>query len=90
MKLEFIDVTRAFFQAKAKREVYVELPEEDETTGMWETADIDAWNQGCGIELGGTLHGGTPGHGIQAGHGVRVRVGTSWWRYTVMISLQAD
>ena len=28
-KLEFIDVRRAYFHAKARREVYVELPEED-------------------------------------------------------------
>ena len=29
MKLEFIDVRRAFFHADARREVYVALPEED-------------------------------------------------------------
>ena len=29
LKLDFIDVRRAYFHAKAKRDVYVELPEED-------------------------------------------------------------
>ena len=34
MKLEFIDISRAFFHAEARREVYVELPEEDAEEGM--------------------------------------------------------
>ena len=34
MKLDFIDIRRAFFQALAKRNVYVELPEEDSQPGM--------------------------------------------------------
>ena len=34
LKLEFIDVKRAFFHAEARREVYVDLPEEDGTPGM--------------------------------------------------------
>ena len=29
MKIEFIDIKRAYLQADAKREVFVELPEED-------------------------------------------------------------
>ena len=33
MKLDFIDVRRAYFQAKARRSVYVKLPEEDATPG---------------------------------------------------------
>ena len=33
MKLEFIDIRRAFFHAEARRKVYVELPEEDMETG---------------------------------------------------------
>ena len=33
-KLEFIDVRRAYFHAKARRKVYVELPEEDKEPGM--------------------------------------------------------
>ena len=33
-KLEFIDVRRAYLQAQARREVYVELPEEDQEEGM--------------------------------------------------------
>ena len=34
MKLDFIDVRRAFFHAKCLREVYVELPPEDAEEGM--------------------------------------------------------
>ena len=34
MKLEFIDVRRVYLQACARREVYVELPEEDQEEGM--------------------------------------------------------
>ena len=34
MKLEFIDVRRAYFQANAVRDVFVELPEEDAEEGM--------------------------------------------------------
>ena len=34
MKLNFIDVKRAYFHAKCKRNVYVRLPEEDKEDGM--------------------------------------------------------
>ena len=34
MKMEFIDVRRAYFHAKAIREMFVELPEEDMQEGM--------------------------------------------------------
>ena len=34
MKLDFIDIRRAFFHAKAKRAVYVELPPEEAQDGM--------------------------------------------------------
>ena len=34
MKLDFIDISRAYFQAEAIREVYVELPGEDNEEGM--------------------------------------------------------
>ena len=34
MKIDFIDISRAFFQADAIREVYVELPPEDAGQGM--------------------------------------------------------
>ena len=33
-KLDFIDVRRAYFHAKARRKVYVELPAEDHQPGM--------------------------------------------------------
>ena len=34
LKLEFIDVRRAYFHAKARRKVYIELLEEDNQPGM--------------------------------------------------------
>ena len=34
MKIEFMDIKRAFFHATARREVYVELPQEDAQEGM--------------------------------------------------------
>ena len=34
MKLDFIDISRAYFQADAIREVYVDLPHEDWEEGM--------------------------------------------------------
>ena len=34
MKLDFIDVKRAYFHAKARREMYVDLPPEDKEDGM--------------------------------------------------------
>ena len=34
MKLDFIDVRRVYFHAKARREVYVKLPAEDSEEGM--------------------------------------------------------
>ena len=34
MKLEFIDIRRAFFHAPARRKVFVQLPEEDAEEGM--------------------------------------------------------
>ena len=34
MKLDFVDVRRAYFHAKARRDIYVALPAEDATDGM--------------------------------------------------------
>ena len=34
MKLDFIDIRRAYFHSKARREVYAQLPEEDYAEGM--------------------------------------------------------
>ena len=34
MKIDFVDIRRAYFHADARREVYVELPAEDEEEGM--------------------------------------------------------
>jgi hypothetical protein len=33
MRLDFIDVTRAYFRARARREVHVDLPQEDHEEG---------------------------------------------------------
>ena len=42
MKLEFIDVRRAYFHAETRREVFVELPEED-----WEKACVENSENQC-------------------------------------------
>ena len=34
MKIDFVDISRAYFQADAIREVYVQLPDEDWEEGM--------------------------------------------------------
>ena len=34
MKLAFVDVKRAYFYAKAKKDIFVKLPEEDSAPGM--------------------------------------------------------
>ena len=34
MKIDFIDISRAFFHAEALRKVYITLPEEDSEEGM--------------------------------------------------------
>ena len=34
MKLDFIDIRRAYFHAKARRDVFIKLPEEDAEEGM--------------------------------------------------------
>ena len=34
MKIDFIDIRKAYFQTAAIRDVYVELPEEDMEEGM--------------------------------------------------------
>ena len=34
MKLDFIDIRRAYFHAKSKRDVYIKLPSEDAEEGM--------------------------------------------------------
>ena len=34
MKIDFIDVKRAYLHAKCKRDVYIQLPNEDSEAGM--------------------------------------------------------
>ena len=34
MKLDFIDVRRAYFHADTRTEIYIDLPDEDATPGM--------------------------------------------------------
>jgi len=43
MKLDFIDVRRAYFHAKCRRDVYVELPEEDAEEGMCGKANMSIY-----------------------------------------------
>ena len=48
------DISRAYFHARAERDVYVRLPDEDRggrRTIMWETPIFDVWNQGRREEL---------------------------------------
>ena len=53
MKLDFIDTSRAYFQADVVREVYVELPLEKLGRGnVWQTQGILAWDKRCCPELG--------------------------------------
>ena len=48
MKLDFIDVRRAYFNAKARRLVYVDLCEEDKAEGDFEeAARSTAWLHFC-------------------------------------------
>lgn len=55
------DVSRAYFHAKARRDVFVKIARED-----WDEGDdgkcgwlpIDVWNEGCSEQLGSQVHGG--------------------------------
>ena len=46
-KLEFIDVSRAYCHAKARRLVYVKSPEKDYEEGMWKANQSNAWYTLC-------------------------------------------
>ena len=53
MKLDFIDVRRAYFYAEAARNIYIELPEEDYDKGkVGTTEEVHVRNARCGSELG--------------------------------------
>ena len=49
MKMDFIDVRRAYFHADAIRDLYVELPPEDHTPGMLRPflAAVESLGTGC-------------------------------------------
>ena len=56
MKLEFIDIRRAFFHAPARRKVFVQLPEEDAEEGMCGRLNKEhVWDTGRSTELGRVL-----------------------------------
>ena len=75
MKLDFIDVRRAYFQARARRSVYVKLPDEDYEEGkVGKLLKSMYGTRACSTELGREIQRGTPGIGIQTGNGVVLRV----------------
>lgn len=48
MKLSFIDVRRAYFYAKAKRDIYRKLPPEGQEEGMCgKNVKVDVWLARC-------------------------------------------
>ena len=57
MKIDFIDVRRAYFHAKCKRKVYVDLPKEDAEEGMCGMLDKYVWDQRRSTKLGIRIHG---------------------------------
>ena len=60
MKLEFIDIRRAFFHAMARRKVFVDLPEEDAQEGMCGRLNKSMYGtRDAAQKLGGTLLSGT-------------------------------
>ncbi len=56
MKVDFVDVRRAYFHADARRQVFVELPAEDMEDGMC-GGKIHVWNTRCSTELGICISG---------------------------------
>jgi hypothetical protein len=52
MKLDFIDVRRAYFHAAARREVYVELSAEERRRNVRQTEQVDVRNTRCNTKLG--------------------------------------
>ncbi len=58
MKLDFIDVRKAFFHADARIDIYICGVAEGRRYGrkMWKTAKIIVWNARCCAELDGCPH----------------------------------
>ncbi len=54
--LDFIDVVRAYFHAKASRDVCVELPKEDHHEEMCGKLKGDVRHQGCSQKFGPGVH----------------------------------
>ena len=55
MKIDFIDISRAYFQAEAIRDVYVQLPDEDWEEGMCGKLMKSMWYKRRCAELGDRL-----------------------------------
>ena len=53
MKLDFIDIRRAYFYAKAKRDVYIKLPDEDAQEGMCGKLDLSMYGTRAAAGLDG-------------------------------------
>ena len=52
MKLDFIDVRRAYFYAEAARYIYIELPKEDHEEGKGRKVEkINVWYERCSNKL---------------------------------------
>ena len=52
--MDFIDIRKAYFHAKATRDVYIELPEEDHLEGMCGKLNKSLYGM---RELGSGIHG---------------------------------
>ena len=67
-KLEFIDVRRAYFHARARRLVYVEVAGGGQRgRKMWEVNQGNVWHSRCGTKLGVRIRGVHGGHWFQEG-----------------------
>ena len=58
MKLDFIDIRRAYYHAVARRKVYIKLPEGDEEEGMCgKFIQVPGWSPRCSLKLGAHRYG---------------------------------
>ena len=56
MRLDFIDVVRAYFHAKARRDACVDLPRKIARRKRAQTQEGDVRREGCSPELGAGVH----------------------------------
>ncbi len=77
MCLDFIDAARAYFHARARREMHVVLPRENHEDGMrgkLGKAMHDTSDAAQSTELGVGVHGDDDGSGVQVRNVQRMRV----------------